>query len=176
MPGLGRHLLGYKNTPVLAAMREAVVATSLFSPFPFHSVYSIEDHRKHVDWVRQMNPDVLVSVKVSTPGDVDMVAVGSYYAGAHVVHLDGSYGGTGAAYRALIDLGVDHLSFCFEYFDEDAFARGIGVSQLFGEPGYTTLERRWARPTSHRTKRTISRLRPTRRRKASTPTTRTEKG
>jgi glutamate synthase domain-containing protein 2 len=26
-----------------------------------------------------------------------MVAVGSYYAGAHIVHIDGSYGGTGAA-------------------------------------------------------------------------------
>jgi glutamate synthase domain-containing protein 2 len=26
-----------------------------------------------------------------------MVAVGSYYAGAHIIHLDGSYGGTGAA-------------------------------------------------------------------------------
>jgi glutamate synthase domain-containing protein 2 len=28
---------------------------------------------------------------------VDMVAVGSYYAGAHILHVDGSYGGTGAA-------------------------------------------------------------------------------
>jgi glutamate synthase domain-containing protein 2 len=36
-------------------------------------------------------------VKVSTPTDVDMVAVGSYYAGAHIIHLDGAYGGTGAA-------------------------------------------------------------------------------
>ncbi len=26
-----------------------------------------------------------------------MVAVGSYYAGAHILHLDGGYGGTGAA-------------------------------------------------------------------------------
>jgi glutamate synthase domain-containing protein 2 len=26
-----------------------------------------------------------------------MVAVGSYYAGAHIIHLDGGYGGTGAA-------------------------------------------------------------------------------
>jgi glutamate synthase domain-containing protein 2 len=26
-----------------------------------------------------------------------MVSVGSYYAGAHIVHLDGGYGGTGAA-------------------------------------------------------------------------------
>ena len=39
----------------------------------------------------------LVSIKVSTPTDVDMVAVGSYYAGAHILHVDGSYGGTGAA-------------------------------------------------------------------------------
>jgi glutamate synthase domain-containing protein 2 len=38
-----------------------------------------------------------MSVKVSTPSDVDMVAVGSFYAGANVVNLDGAYGGTGAA-------------------------------------------------------------------------------
>ncbi|MFH1130310.1 MAG: glutamate synthase-related protein [Pseudomonadota bacterium] len=96
-PGLGGHLLGEKNTPKVAAMREAVTGTSLFSPFPFHSVYSVEDHKKHLDWVRTINPDVLVSVKVSTPADVDMVAIGSYYAGTNIVHLDGAYGGTGAA-------------------------------------------------------------------------------
>ena len=70
---------------------------SLFSPFPFHSVYSVEDHKKHVDWIKSMNPEALIAVKVSTPTDVDMVAVGSYYAGANIIHLDGSYGGTGAA-------------------------------------------------------------------------------
>jgi glutamate synthase domain-containing protein 2/Na+-translocating ferredoxin:NAD+ oxidoreductase RNF subunit RnfB len=96
-PGLGGHLLGDKNTPVVAKMREAVQGTPLFSPFPFHSVYSIEDHKKHVDWIKEINPKALVSVKVSGASDVDMVAVGSYYAGAHIVHLDGSYGGTGAA-------------------------------------------------------------------------------
>jgi len=96
-PGLGGHLLGDKNTPVVAAMREAVVGTSLFSPFPFHSIYSVEDHKKHLDWIAHVNPRALLSAKVSTPVDVDMVAVGSYYAGAHIVHLDGSYGGTGAA-------------------------------------------------------------------------------
>ncbi|MCH8967038.1 MAG: dipeptidase [Planctomycetes bacterium] len=32
-------------------------------------------------------------------------------------------------------------------FDEDAYRTGIGVSTLEGETGYTTLERRWARPT-----------------------------
>jgi glutamate synthase domain-containing protein 2 len=96
-PGLGGHLLAEKNTPQVAAMREAVPRTGLFSPFPFHSVYSVEDHKKHVDWLRSMHPDLLVSVKVSTPSDVDMVAVGSYYAGANIIHLDGAYGGTGAA-------------------------------------------------------------------------------
>jgi len=96
-PGLGGHLLGDKNTPAVAALRETVVGVSLFSPFPFHSVYSVEDHKKHLDWIAHVNPRALLSAKVSTPGDVDMVAVGVYYAGAHIVHLDGSYGGTGAA-------------------------------------------------------------------------------
>ncbi len=96
-PGLGGHLLSDKVTTEVARMREAVSGSSLFSPFPFHSVYSVEDHKKHVDWIKEINPDAIVSVKVSTPTDVDMVAVGSYYAGANILHLDGSYGGTGAA-------------------------------------------------------------------------------
>jgi len=32
-------------------------------------------------------------------------------------------------------------------FDEEDYKREIGVDELFGEPGYTTLERAWARPT-----------------------------
>jgi ferredoxin len=96
-PGLGGHLLWDKNTPEVARLREAVPWSSLFSPFPFHSVYSVEDHKKHLDWIRAIHPKALISVKVSTPTDVDMVAVGSYYAGANIIHLDGGYGGTGAA-------------------------------------------------------------------------------
>ena len=96
-PGLGGHLLADKVTSEVAKMRESSVFTSLYSPFPFHSVYSVEDHKKHVDWIKTVNPKALVSVKVSTPTDVDMVAIGSYYAGANIIHLDGGYGGTGAA-------------------------------------------------------------------------------
>ena len=110
-PGLGGHLLGDKVTPSVARMREAVVGYPLFSPFPFHSVYSVEDHKKHVDWIKAMNPKALVSVKVSTPTDVDMVAVGSYYAGAHIIHLDGSYGGTGAA----PDIAKKNIAMPIEY-------------------------------------------------------------
>jgi glutamate synthase domain-containing protein 2 len=96
-PGLGGHLLGDKTTEAVARMRETLPWISLFSPFPFHSVYSVEDHKKHVDWIKTINPDALVCVKVSTPTDIDMVSVGSYYAGAHILQIDGSYGGTGAA-------------------------------------------------------------------------------
>ncbi len=110
-PGLGGHLLGDKVTPGVARMREAVVGYPLFSPFPFHSVYSVEDHKKHVDWIKAINPKALVSVKVSTPTDVDMVAVGSYYAGAHIIHLDGSYGGTGAA----PDIAKKNIAMPIEY-------------------------------------------------------------
>ena len=110
-PGLGGHLLGEKNTQEVAAMREAIPGTNLFSPFPFHSVYSVEDHKKHLDWIRSIHPDVLVSVKVSTPADVDMVAVGSYYAGANVIHLDGAYGGTGAA----PDIAKKNIAMPIEY-------------------------------------------------------------
>lgn len=110
-PGLGGHLLGEKNTQSVARMREAVKGTPLFSPFPFHSVYSIEDHKKHIDWIKEINPDALVSVKVSTPSDVDMVAVGSYYAGAHIIHIDGGYGGTGAA----PDIAKKNIAMPIEY-------------------------------------------------------------
>jgi len=96
-PGLGGHLLGDKTTVAVARMRESVPWVSLFSPFPFHSVYSVEDHKKHVDWVKTINSSALIAVKVSTPSDIDMVSVGSYYAGAHILNVDGSYGGTGAA-------------------------------------------------------------------------------
>ncbi len=110
-PGLGGHLLGDKVTPRVAVMREAVAGSALFSPFPFHSVYSVEDHKKHVDWIKETNHKALVSVKVSTPTDVDMVAVGSFYAGAHIVQLDGSYGGTGAA----PDIAKKNIAMPIEY-------------------------------------------------------------
>jgi glutamate synthase domain-containing protein 2/formate hydrogenlyase subunit 6/NADH:ubiquinone oxidoreductase subunit I len=125
-PGLGGHLLSDKNTPTVAAIRETAPGISLFSPFPFHSVYSVEDHRKHVDWLHatadgvrraadqareQAGCDILVSAKVSTPGDVDMVAVGCYYGGVNVIHLDGSYGGTGAA----PDIAKKNIAMPIEY-------------------------------------------------------------
>jgi len=87
----GGHLLGDKVTPRVARMREAVAGSALFSPFPFHSVYSVEDHKKHVDWIKETNTAPRVG-KVSTrlmwtwlPWEL--------LRRAHIVQLDGSYGG-----------------------------------------------------------------------------------
>lgn len=110
-PGLGGHLLSDKITPAVARIRETVLGISLFSPFPFHSVYSIEDHKKHIDWIKHVNRRALISTKVSTPTDVDMVAVGSYSAGTHIVHIDGGYGGTGAA----PDIAKKNIAMPIEY-------------------------------------------------------------
>jgi glutamate synthase domain-containing protein 2/formate hydrogenlyase subunit 6/NADH:ubiquinone oxidoreductase subunit I len=110
-PGLGGHLLADKVTPEVAKMREVVPNISLFSPFPFHNVYSVEDHYRHVQLIKDINTKALVSVKVSTPIDVDMVAIGSYYAGANILQIDGGYGGTGAA----PDIAKKNISMPIEY-------------------------------------------------------------
>jgi glutamate synthase domain-containing protein 2/Pyruvate/2-oxoacid:ferredoxin oxidoreductase delta subunit len=110
-PGLGGHLLADKNTPDVAFIRDVVPSISLFSPFPFHNVYSVEDHYRHVQLMRDINPRALISVKVSTPTDIDMVAIGSYYAGAHILQIDGGYGGTGAA----PDIAKKNIAMPIEY-------------------------------------------------------------
>jgi glutamate synthase domain-containing protein 2/ferredoxin len=110
-PGLGGHLLADKVTPEVARMREVVPHISLFSPFPFHNVYSVEDHYRHVQLMKDMNPTALISVKVSTPVDVDMVAIGSYYAGANILEIDGGFGGTGAA----PDIAKKNIAMPIEY-------------------------------------------------------------
>jgi glutamate synthase domain-containing protein 2 len=110
-PGLGGHLLGDKVTPEVAAMRETVVGNSLFRPFRSTASIRWKTTRSMSTGSRRSTPRVLVSVKVSTPTDVDMVAVGSYYAGAHIVHIDGSYGGTGAA----PDIAKKNIAMPIEY-------------------------------------------------------------
>jgi acetylornithine deacetylase/succinyl-diaminopimelate desuccinylase-like protein len=41
----------------------------------------------------------------------------------------------------------DRASMAMVPFDEEKFKRELGIDDVFGEPGYTTLERAWARPT-----------------------------
>lgn len=51
-------------------------------------------------------------------------------------------------YDEVVELTVEERKeFASLPFDEAAFLGGLGVSAPFGEAGFTTLERRWARPT-----------------------------
>ena len=50
--------------------------TSIISPFPFHNCYSIEDVKAFVDMVRMINPEAVISVKVSPSVDIEFIAAG----------------------------------------------------------------------------------------------------
>lgn len=96
-PDLGERLRGSGSSPPAARGREVVPGRDLSSPFASHGVHGPEDREKQIDWIKEVNPDCLVSVKVSPARDVDRIAIGSFQAGAHIIHLDGGNGGTGAA-------------------------------------------------------------------------------
>ena len=50
--------------------------TSIISPFPFHNCYSIEDVKAFIDIVRMINPETVVSIKVSPSIDIEFIAAG----------------------------------------------------------------------------------------------------
>ena len=50
--------------------------TSVISPFPFHNCYSIEDVKAFIDVVRMINPEAVISVKVSPSVDIEFIAAG----------------------------------------------------------------------------------------------------
>ena len=93
-PGLGGHMRGDRVTPSVANLRESTPGISLLSPCTFQSVSSADDQRKQVDWIKTINPEALVSVKVAASSNIELVAVASFYAGTNIFHVDGSYGGT----------------------------------------------------------------------------------
>jgi acetylornithine deacetylase/succinyl-diaminopimelate desuccinylase-like protein len=51
-------------------------------------------------------------------------------------------------YDGVPELGVERrAAIAAVAFDDDAYRAGLGVEELFGEAGYSTLERLWERPT-----------------------------
>ncbi len=50
--------------------------TSIISPFPFHNCYSIEDVKAFIDVVRMLNPNAVISIKVSPSIDIEFIAAG----------------------------------------------------------------------------------------------------
>lgn len=96
-PGEGGHLPAQKVTVEIAAIRKVQQGVDLISPPPHHSIYSIEDLAQLVYNLKQVNPKAKISVKVPAVTDLGTIALGIVKAGADVIEISCSSGGTGAA-------------------------------------------------------------------------------
>ena len=96
-PGEGGQLPGFKVDAHIAKLRHTSVGVTLISPPPHHDIYSIEDLAQLIYDLKTFNPTNPVNVKlVSEPG-VGTIAVGVAKAGADIITIAGSDGGTGAS-------------------------------------------------------------------------------
>jgi glutamate synthase (ferredoxin) len=96
-PGEGGQLPAGKVTAEIARLRHTQPGIALISPAPHHDIYSIEDLAQLIYDLRQVDPDVAVSVKLVAERGVGIVAAGVVKASADVVHVSGADGGTGAS-------------------------------------------------------------------------------
>ena len=96
-PGEGGQLMGFKVDQIIAATRHTLPGVTLISPPPHHDIYSIEDLKQLIFDLRCINPAAKISVKLVSEASVGTVASGVAKAGADIILISGSDGGTGAA-------------------------------------------------------------------------------
>ncbi len=101
-PGEGGHLPGGKVYPWIAHTRMSTPGVALISPPPHHDIYSIEDLAQLIYDLKCANRRARISVKLVSEAGVGTVAAGVAKAGAQVILISGSDGGTGAAPRSSI--------------------------------------------------------------------------
>ena len=110
-PGEGGQLPAFKVSNAIASARSAVPGIPLISPPPHHDIYSIEDIKQLIYDLKDVNPRAKVSVKLVAQPGVGVVAAGVAKAGANIILISGSDGGTGAT-----PLGSQkHAGFPWEY-------------------------------------------------------------
>jgi glutamate synthase domain-containing protein 3 len=96
-PGEGGQLMGVKVSLEIARARHSNMNVDLISPPPLHDIYSIEDLKELIYELKQCKPSANVSVKLVSGSNIGTIAVGVAKAGADIIHVAGSDGGTGAA-------------------------------------------------------------------------------
>ncbi len=96
-PGEGGHLPASKVYPWVAATRCSTPGVALISPPPHHDIYSIEDLAQLIYDLRNASRDARISVKLVSEKGVGTIACGVAKAGAQVILISSSDGGTGAA-------------------------------------------------------------------------------
>lgn len=110
-PGIGGHLPGEKVGIDISKTRMIPQGTDALSPAPHHDIYSIEDLRQLIYALKEATGYKPISVKIAAVHNVAAIASGIVRAGADIVYLDGSRGGTGAAPTII----RDHLGIPIEY-------------------------------------------------------------
>ena len=98
-PGEGGQLPGKKIYPWVAKARFSTPGVGLISPPPHHDIYSIEDLAQLIYDLKNSNRRASIGVKLCSEYGVGTIAAGVAKAGAQVVHICGSDGGTGSAPR-----------------------------------------------------------------------------
>ena len=94
-PGEGGQLPAKKVNVTIAGLRGGTPQIELVSPPPHHDIYSIEDLAQLIHDAKASR--VKVTVKLVSSEGVGIIAVGVAKAGADVINIAGSSGGTGAA-------------------------------------------------------------------------------
>lgn len=108
-PGQGGLLPGYKVTKEIARVRKVPIGQTVHSP-PYHpDIKSIEDLKKKVEWLRDLNDGPII-IKLGA-GDVESDVKLAVKADPDVIAVDGMEGGTGAAPRIMLDeFGIPTLA------------------------------------------------------------------
>lgn len=96
-PGEGGQLPAHKVTAEIARLRHSTPGVTLISPPPHHDIYSIEDLAQLIFDLKKVNPRARISVKLVAEAGIGTVATGVAKAGADIIVISGSEGGTGAS-------------------------------------------------------------------------------
>lgn len=96
-PGEGGQLPGHKVDHYIGQLRYSTPGVTLISPPPHHDIYSIEDLAQLIYDLKQVNPELLVSVKLVSSAGVGTIAAGVAKAYADLITISGYDGGTGAS-------------------------------------------------------------------------------
>ncbi len=110
-PGEGGQLMAPKVNADIARARHSLTNVDLISPPPLHDIYSIEDLKQLIYELKQIKPEAKVNVKLVSGANIGTIAVGVAKAGADIIHISGSDGGTGAASLS----SMKHAGLPFEF-------------------------------------------------------------
>lgn len=101
-PGQGGLLPKEKITEKIAEVRKVPVNEDIHSP-PYHSdINNIDELRKKVEWLRELNRGKPIIIKLGA-GNVEKDVELALKANPDIIAIDGLSGGTGAAPQALLD-------------------------------------------------------------------------